>query len=746
MSLVTGLPLDRRDGRVKVTGRAKYAAEFAIDGAAHAVVVQSTIPSGTLVGFDLAAAQAVPGVLAILTPDNTPLLAGAAETSNPTASDVIRIPLLQDQNVYYNGQHVAVVVADTLERAQQAAALVKIDYREAEAQIEMRGALGEAYAPKHFRNGARSPDSRRGDPEGALAMAPVRLDVTYSTPAEHHNPMEPHATIALWDSEGEGARLTVYNATQYISGTQHTLSVLFGLKPEQVRVICPFLGGGFGCKGTTWPHVALAAMAARVVGRPVKLVLDRSQMYASTGHRPDTIQRLRLGAGEDGRLVALTHDVLSRMSAPAIGEFCEPAGLISELLYACPNVAVSHRLVPVNRPLPTYMRAPGEAPGSFALEGALDELAVAVKLDPLELRLRNYADRDQHEDKPFSSKSLRQCYEAGARAFGWEARRPEPRSMRDGDVLVGWGMASATRSANWQETNVRLLFTADGEVTVQCGSHDIGTGTYTIAAQVAADALRVPVHRVNVELGDTRFPKAPISAGSLTAASLAAGLTAAAEEARKQLFQLALTAPRSPLAGVADGDLALADGFVIARAAPHTRIAIPALLAHHDMERLAVTGNAKPDAARKEVSSHSFGAHFAEVRVDPDLGTLRVSRWVGAFAAGRILNAKTARSQAIGAIAYGIGMALMEETRIDPYTGRVTNPNLAEYLVPVNADIPEIETIFIDEQDRRTNPAGVKGLGELPMVGVAAAVANAVWHATGLRVRQLPITLEKLLV
>jgi xanthine dehydrogenase YagR molybdenum-binding subunit len=614
----------------------------------------------------------------------------------------------------------------------------------------MRDALAEAYPPKHFRNGARSPDSRRGDPEAALAMAPIRLEAAYETPTEYHNPMEPHATIALWEGppgegEGQDARLTVYSATQYISGTQRTLSMLFGLKPEQVRVICPFLGGGFGGKGTTWPHVALAAMAARVVGRPVKLVLDRSQMYSSTGHRPQTLQRLRIGAEPDGRLVALTHDVMSQMSSPVIGEFCEPAGLVSEMLYTCPNVAVTHRLVPVNRPLPTYMRAPGEAPGSFALESALDELAAAVKLDPLELRLRNYTEIDPHEDKPFSSKSLRQCYAAGARAFGWERRPLAPRSMRDGNELIGWGMATATRAASWQDTSVRLVFTPDGDVTVQCGSHDIGTGTYTIAAQMTADLLNVPMHRVHVELGDTRFPKAPISAGSLTAASLAAGLIAAADEARKQLFRLALATSRSPFAGFAESDLALADGFVAVRSAPHTRLGIAALLARNGMERFAATGSAKPDEHRKDFSNHSFGAQFAEVRVDPDLGTVRVSRWVGAFAAGRILNAKTARGQAIGAITYGIGMALMEETRLDPHSGRIVNPNLAEYLVPVNADIPEIATIFIDEQDRRTNPAGVKGLGETPMVGVAAAIANAVWHATGIRVRELPITVEKLL-
>src|ERR1051325_6588605 len=490
MMPVIGLPLDRRDGRLKVTGGAKYTAEFSIDNAAHAVVVQSTIPSGEIAGFDLDAAQAVPGLLAILTPDNAPRLQQAAEASNPTAVDVVRVPLLQDNGVYYNGQHIAVVVADTLQRAQHAAALVRAQYRENEAQTRMRDALAEAYPPRHFRNGARPPDSRRGDPEAVFATASARIEASYTTPAEYHNPMEPHATIALWEGEGAGARLTVYNATQYISGTQRTLAVLFGLKPEQVRVLCPFLGGGFGGKGSTWPHVAVAAMAARAVARPVKLVLDRRQMYSSTGHRPETRQHLRIGAEPNGQLLAMTHDTLSQMSPPIIGEFSEPAGLMTEMLYTCPNVAVTHRLVPTNRPLPTYMRSPGEAPGSFALESALDEAPAAVNIDPLELRLRNYAETDPHQDKPFTSKALRECYAAGAQAFGWARRPLEPRAMRDGDTLIGWGMATATRPANWQEAGVCLVFMSDGDVTVQTGSPQIGPRPHTIPAQTPPAPLK----------------------------------------------------------------------------------------------------------------------------------------------------------------------------------------------------------------------------------------------------------------
>ncbi|HXC91496.1 MAG TPA: xanthine dehydrogenase family protein molybdopterin-binding subunit [Stellaceae bacterium] len=739
---VTGLPVDRRDGRLKVTGRAKYAAEFAIDNVAHAVLVQSTIASGTITGFDLAAAKAVPGVLAILSPDNAPRLPHApSPDQNAAGPNVVAIPLLQDNKVYYNGQHIAVVVADTLERAQYAASLVKASYQEGEAAVRMADALAEAYPPKHFRNGSRPPDSRRGDPEAAWDAAPIRLDLTYTTPVENHNPMEPHATIALWD----GDRLTVYSATQGIDASRHTLAVLFGLKPEQIRVICPFVGGGFGCKGVTWPHVTLAAMAAREVGRPVKLVLTRAQMYTSNGYRPRTIQHLKVAASPDGRLMAMRHDGLSEMSVPAIGEFAEPVGLVTEMLYACPNVAVTHRLVPLNMPLPTFMRAPGEASGSFALESAIDELAAAAKLDPIAVRLLNYAETDPHEDKPFSSKSLRQCYAAGAAAFGWPDRSPEPGSMRDGDALVGWGMASATYPMNRSKASARVVFDPDGGVVVQAATQDLGTGTYTVMAQLAADALRMPLYRVRFELGDSRFPPAPVSGGSQTAASVGPAVLAAIDAAKQKLFALALADNRSPLAGAAANDLALEDGFIRMRDAPHRRVSLGGLLARNRLERFEATGSAAPGDEKQHYSMHSFGAQFVEVRIDPVLREIRVSRVVGAFAPGRILNAKTARSQAIGGIVFGIGMALLEATETDPNIGRVTNPNVAEYLMPVNADVPDIETIFVEEQDRLVNPVGVKGLGELPIVGVAAAIANAVWHATGVRVRDLPIRLDKIL-
>jgi xanthine dehydrogenase YagR molybdenum-binding subunit len=689
-----GQGIDRVDGRLKVTGRAHYAAEFAVPNLVHAVLVQSTIGAGTITGFDIAAAQSMPGVLTIITPDNAPRLS----TKGGGAAQAVHAPLLQDRDIHYNGQHVAVVVAETPEQARAAGSLVRVQYRREEPITSMDAVLAQAYPPKNFRNGARSPDSRRGDPDAAFTDAPVKIDETYITPMEHHNPMEPHATIARWD----GDRLTVWTATQGISGAQQTLAGLFGIDRTDVHVICPYVGGGFGCKGNTWPPAVLAAMAAKVVGRPVKLVVTRAQMFTSNGYRPRTVQKLRFSADEQGRLVSMRHDGFSQMSLPVLGEFSEPVGLATEMLYACPNVAVTHRLVATHASLPTYMRAPGLASGNFALESAMDELAVALKMDPLELRLRNYAEQDPHENKPFASKALRECYRQGADAFGWSRRSPEPRSMRDGDVLIGWGMATSTYPTHRMPAAARVRIGADGTALVQVGTQDLGTGTYTVMSQIAADSLGIPVEHIRFELGDSAFPHAPVSGGSMTVASVGPAVKAACEAARAKLQS---------------------DGGEFAEA----------------------TVAVKPGEEEQRYAMHAFGAQFAEVRIDPGLGAIRVSRFIGAFDAGRVMNAKTARSQLIGGIVYGLGMALLEETHVDGETGRIVNANIADYLVPVNADVPDIQTIIVANDELTSNPLGAKGIGELPMVGVAAAVANAVYHATGIRVRKVPIRIEDLL-
>jgi xanthine dehydrogenase YagR molybdenum-binding subunit len=512
------------------------------------------------------------------------------------------------------------------------------------------------------------------------------------------------------------------------------LASLFGVPKENVTVICPYVGGGFGTKGNTWPPVTLTAMAARRVKRPVKLEVKREQMFTSNGYRPRTIQRLRLAADSSGKLVSVSHDGLTQMSRPEAGEFSEAVAVATRMLYACPNISTSHRLVSVNQGLPTYMRAPGEAPGNFALESAMDELAIALKIDPLEFRLRNYTDTDATTGKPFASKGLRECYQKGAEAFGWSNRNPEPGSMRDGDVLVGLGMATSTYPTNRMEASASVRCMADGSVLVRSGTQDIGTGTYTTMAQIAADELGLPLERVRVELGDSRLPPAPVSGGSMTSASVLPAVRDAAAQVRDKIIAMS--------GANTEGERKLANGLV---SGANGQFKVSDAMARAGVPFVEATANVKPGSDADKYSRHAFGAQFAEVRIDPDLRTIKVSRWVGAFDCGKVISAKTARSQLIGGIVFGIGMALLEETRIDPEIGREVNANIAAYHVPVNADVPNINTIMIEQPDLVTGPLGIKGIGELPMVGVAAAIANAVYHATGIRVRELPIRLDKLM-
>lgn len=729
--MIVGQSIERQDGRAKVTGHAHYAAEFKLPNMAHAVLVQSTVAAGSVAGIETTAAQAMLGVLKIITP-------ATAEKLNLKGAKILQA-MLQNNEIFYNGQHVAIVIAATLQQAQAAAARVRVRYMQADAITMMAAALNQAALPTNFRDGAIEPDTRTGDPGAALANATVRVEQTYTTPIEHHNPMEAHATIASWD----GDRLTVWTATQGISGAQQSLAALFGVAKANVSVICPFVGGGFGCKGQTWPPAALAAMAARSVNRPVKLEVTRQQMFTSNGYRPRTVQKLKLAADKDGKLLAVQHDSLTQTSMREVGEFAEPSGLAARMLYACPNIATSHRVVRINQGLPTFMRAPGEASGMFALESAMDELAVQLRMDPLTLRLANYANSDATSGKPFASKGLRECYAKGAAAFGWQKRNPTPSSMRDGRVLIGLGMATATYPTARMAASAQIRMIPDGTAMVRSGTQDIGTGTYTTMAQIAADELGLPLNRVRVELGDSRLPPAPVSGGSMTTASVLPAVQAAAVQLRDKLLALALAQPPSAWGASTVKDLQLQDGMI---RGPGAQVSVFDLITRQNVPFIEATVDLKPNAASKDYTCHAFGAQFAEVRVDPDLRTVKVSRWVGAFDCGRVINPQTARSQLIGGIIYGIGMALMEETRVDAASGRTINANIADYLVPVNADIPSIETIFVEAPDLLTTELGVKGIGELPMVGVAAAIANAVYHATGTRVRDLPIRLDKMLV
>jgi len=736
---VVGKPMNRVDGRLKVTGGARYSAEFSLENLVHAVLVPSAIARGRIKSIDTSTAEKSPGVLAILTHLNIPKVVSMPAFTAGGAVAESRIPL-QDANVYYSGQHIGVVIADTLEHATHAAALVRVTYEEQPPVTAMERKQERAIVPKEKVAG-KPPDTWRGNLAQGLAQADVRVVETYTTPTEHHNPMEPHATTALW----EGERLTVYDATQYTFGVRKTLAIAFGIPEENVRVVCQFIGGAFGCKGTMWSHVPLAALAARYVRRPVKLVLTRQQMFTGVGHRAQTEQQITLGATRDGRLTAIAHKGISHTCEAAVGEFVEPFTVATHMMYACPNLQTSQRVVRLNKGQPTYMRAPGETPGMYALESAFDELAYAVNLDPIELRLRNHADTDPDENLPWSSKSLKECYQLGAEKFGWSRRNPQPRSMRDGRYLIGMGMASATYPVYRFPATAIARILQDGSVVVQSGTHEMGTGTATAMAQVVADALGVPVERVRFELGDTQLPRAPVSGGSATIASVGSAVQGATLSLRAKVLELARTNQRSPLYNVPAPEVAIEAGRLFVKSDQTKSETYETVLKRQNLKQVEANFDAKFNEENKKFSMHSFGAQFAEVRVDPDFGQVRVTRFVGAFGTGQIMNLKTARSQMLGGIVMGIGMALLEETVTDHRFGRIVNQNLGEYHVPVNADIPAIEAYFVDETDSHVNSIGAKGVGEIGITGVAAAVANAVYHATGKRIRDLPITPDKLL-
>ena len=732
-----GQPVHRTDGRAKVTGSALYAAEHQLPGMAHAVLVTSTIASGTITRIDGSVAEKMRGVLLIMTHLNAPQLTqkGQAGAGSPPAGRVLN--LLQDDQVHYNNQPIALVVADTLEHAQAASRMLQIDYEASVPSLDFTAARASAFAPEKVQGSTA--DTTRGDISAGKAAATACIDAVYTTPVEHHNPMEPHATVASWD----GDRLTLHDSTQYVSGVRNTVAKTLGIAPENVRVICPFVGGGFGCKGSTWSHVVLAAMAARVTGHPVKLVLDRPQMFGMVGARPQTEQRLQLGAMTDGRLSAVQHDVIASTSFQE--DWIEPSAIVTRMLYDSSSQQTSHRLVRLNHGTPTFMRAPGEASGSFALECAMDELAHVAKLDPVALRLQNHAEKEPEKGLPWSSKSLRQCYQVGAEKFGWARRNPVPRSMRHGELLMGWGMATATYPANRSAASASATLLPDGSAVVRSGSQDLGTGTYTVMTQIAADALGLPMEKVRFELGDTNQPGAPVSGGSQTVASVGPAVHAASIAVRAKLIALAIADAASLLHASSTDDIDIDAGWLFKRSIPARRESIAAVIGRNGDRPIEATTETKPGEEKKQFAMHSFGAVFTEVHVDADLGTITVPRIVAAYGVGNLMNRKTGHSQLLGGIVWGLGMALMEKTIIDPRTGRAVNGNLAEYHVPVNADVGNIDITVVDEHDPYINDLGAKGIGEIGITGVAAAIANAVFHATGTRVRDLPITLDKLI-
>ena len=715
--------LDHRyDGLVKVTGRAKYAAEFPVENVAYAYVVQATIPSGTVVSIDQGAATRCAGVYSIITPFNAPKLTVPGNVN-----------VLQDSNVLYNGQPIAVVVARSLPEAQQAAKLLRIEYKEQPAKLGFNSHLKDARPPK------RGGSSRRGDPEASLAKASVVIEQTYSTPIQNHNPMEPHATIASWD----GDKLSIYDATQGISGVQGSLAHAFSIPPANVHVQCPYTGGGFGCKGYVWSHTILAAMAAKVAQRPIKLVLGREQMFGPVGSRPNTYQRIKLAASADGKLLLTQHD--STCYTSLISDWIEGATGQTQLLYDTESLSTSQPLVDLNLGMGTWMRAPGEATGSVGLEIALDELAEKLNIDPIQLRLINYADKDPRQGLPWSSKHLRECYTQASERFGWSKRSAQPGQHREGNKLIGYGMATANYGAGRRPSAAVVRFLPNGRVYVGVGTQDIGTGTYTILAQTAADTLFMDPTLVDVKLGDTTLPPSGGSGGSTTAASVCPGVYDAAIQARLKLAQLAVADTQSPLHGSVAEDIRTKDCRIFLKSDPQKSESITALIARNGNTPVEATATSQMPKDRDSFSSHSWGAIFAEVAVDADTHMVQVRRMVGTYDIGTLINKTTGTNQLIGGIVWGVSMALHEEAVIDPTYGRTVNENFAEYHVPTNADIHEIDVTVVGIPDYKFNPLGSRGIGEIGITGAAAAIANAIYNATGKRVRDLPITLDKIM-
>ena len=733
-----GQPISRLDGRLKVTGAARYTGDIPVADAAHAAIVHSTVASGRTVLIDTSAAEKASGVLTVFTHHNMPRMNPTPEPWSHLHPHGQSYLPLQDDQVHYAGQPIALVVAETLDQATHAGTLIRVEYEARRPAVFGPETAKDAVDPPQF---LWPVASSVGDAEKAVAAAAVKIEQAYTTSDRHHNQMEPHVTTAVWDADGT---LTLYETTQHIFGTRELVSIVLGIPQAKINVVSHFLGGGFGGKADVWPHTLLAALAAKVLNRPVRVQLTRAQMYSMVGHQPATIQTVALGADRDGKLTGICHDSIS--PTPIFDSYIEYAALVSRSLWAASGgITTNHKVVHVNRNTPTAMRSPHEALGHFALESAMDELAYATGVDPVALRLLNDTAIDPHSGRPFSTRAMRACLTSGAAHFGWDMRTPEPRSMRDGRYLIGQGMAGAIYT-HWRwPAKARVTLNGDGSALVEAGTHDLGTGTYTVMQQVAADTLGLAPEKVTVRLGDTRLPVSHGSIGSTTMANAGASVMLAAKAARDRAVKLALTGRNAPFAGAARDEVVITDGrLVLAR--KNLDITYAELLARYGLSTLVGDGDYNPiEEAKGPKAVFSFAAVFAEVRVDPDLGLVRLTRFVGAYDAGRIINPKTARSQAIGGIIWGVGQALLEQSETDPLLGRFLHRNYSGYLVPTNADIPELETLFVGEFDEEASPLGAKGLGELTAVSVAPAIANAVYHATGKRVRDLPITVEKLL-
>jgi Aerobic-type carbon monoxide dehydrogenase, large subunit CoxL/CutL homologs len=722
----------RVDGRAKVTGKATYIAEFDFPNIAHGCLVPSTIAKGKIAAIDTVEAEKQPGVIKVLTHKNVAKLAAQQPDEDFGVNSRPFFALTTD-TVLFSGQPVAVVVAETFEQARYAASLVKVEYTPQPPSTDTA-----KVADKGFVAGRARPV--RGMPDEAFAAADVKIDATYTIPIEHHNAMEPHATVAHWD----GSKLTVYDKTQGVDGVRNYLSTQFGIPKEKVNVLSPFVGGAFGAALRPTPNTLLAVMASREVKRPVKLVYSRRQLATAHGYRPASIQKIKVSADKTGKLTSIIHEAVHNTSSHE--NFSEDLVGISRTLYACPNVRTDAKITRTDLQTPLWMRAPGTVSGAFALESALDELSYLLKIDPLELRLINYAEKDPDSGKPFSSKELRECYRQGAEKFGWKNRKAEPRSTRQGRYLIGHGLATGTWGAFLAPSSARVTLKADGTALVESGATDIGPGTYTTISIIAAKQLGLPIEKVKFVLGDSDLPTAPSQGGSVLTASVGTAVQECAQIVQKELIEFDSKAADSMFAGVPFTDIVFERERVFIKGKPEKTITIPDILKRNNLGHLAAMHTTRPDyGERGKYATASHGAQFVEVKVDEEIGKVFVTRVVQATAAGKVINPKGAHSQEMGGVVWGVGMALMEHTEVDHRIGRIMNPNLGGYHVPVNADIGEIETIFVPEEDKIVNPLGVKGLGELGLVGIPAAIANAIYNATGKRIRDLPITPDKLI-